>query len=384
MAGFMMMVPLLPRYAEQLRFNDFVIGMLVAAFFIGRVAFQFPVGILSDHVGRKLVMSTALLLFTVTTAGFALTTDASFMIALRVLQGAASAGFVVGFQSYVNDRTPSTLRGLAHGINSSAINAGVIVGPLVGGLLSQRFEITTPFRAGAALGGVCFLLSLLIPPVPGRRPLDGLSIFVPSGDDIRRLFRSVLTLPALSLSLIHFLQMMSLAMFLTAAPLITAELLSWSATDIAVALGLSGAAAVLSSPFLGRLSDRPGARVLVMAGGLLFMALEAMVIFLHPGTALTLAGFIIGGAGTPAYFNAFFSLTGDVTSRAERGAVSGFIGSFAEWGSIIGSSLIVPLLWLNLGLTTPMAADLVILVTAALFALMINQPLARRFKTYDA
>ncbi|GBE57747.1 bacillibactin exporter [bacterium BMS3Abin01] len=380
MAGFMMMVPLLPGYAEQLGFNEFIIGMLVAAFFIGRVISQFPLGILSDHIGRKKVMVGSLLLFTVATAGFALTTGSSPMIALRVMQGVASAGFVVGFQAYVNDRTPTHLRGLAHGINSSAINAGVIVGPLLGGILSQRYEMTTPFWTGAALGGVCFFLSLTIPPVSDHKPFSGWRSLVPQGDKIRGLISSVLNFPALSLSLVHFLQMMSLAIMLTAAPLITAELLSWNATDIAVAMGLSGAAAVITSPFLGRLSDRKGSRLLVMAGGLCFMAFEALMIFFHPGTALTYAGFIIGGAGTPAYFNSFFSLIGDMTLQEERGAVSGFIGSFAEWGSIIGSSLLVPLLWLNFSLDTPMGVNFLILMGTAGLALLLNRPLKRYFR----
>jgi MFS family permease len=187
-----------------------------------------------------------------------------------------------------------------------------------------------------------------------------------------------MTPPAFSLSLIHFLQMMSLAIFFIAAPILTAELLSWSSTDIALAFAAGGIAGIITSPFLGRLSDRPGARVWVMAAGLAVMAFQSLIIFLHPGTALTVIGFVIGGAGTPAYFNSFFSLIGDVTYKEERGAVSGFIGSSAEWGSIIGSSLIAPFLWREVDVRAPMAASVTVLLFTVLVALMVKSLLQRR------
>lgn len=380
MAGFAMLLPLLPTYAETLGFNEFVIGMMVAAFFIGRVTFQFPMGAVSDRIGRKLVMSSSLLLFTAATTAYALTTEQNTMIFLRLMQGVASAGFVVGFQAYVNDRTPSRFRGLAHGINSSAINIGIIVGPLLGGTLAEAYSITTPFWVAGALGAGCFVLSLTIPSVESAVRKQTATP-QPIRMRVKGLLASVLTFPAFSLSIVHFLQMTSLTVFLTAAPLITAEMLLWSSTEIALALGLSGGVAAIISPFVGRLSDRRGARILVLSSGLAAMLIEGVIVYLHPDTFVTLIGFAIGGAGAPAYFNSFFSLIGDVTIIEERGAVSGFIGSFAEWGSIIGSSLIAPILWRNLSLEAPMAADVAILLVAIIFALVIRKPLENRFKS---
>ena len=71
MTGFMMLLPLLPEYADQLGFSEYEIGLLVAAFFFGRVLFQFPLGVLSDYVGRRGIMSASLLLFAAITAAYA-------------------------------------------------------------------------------------------------------------------------------------------------------------------------------------------------------------------------------------------------------------------------------------------------------------------------
>lgn len=382
MTGFMMMLPLLPQYAEQLGFGEYDIGLLVAAFFVGRVLLQFPLGVLSDRVGRRRIMSASLLLFTISTAAYALTTDRSSMMILRLLQGIASSGFAVASQSYINDRTPTELRGLANGVTSSAINIGVIAGPVLGGVLAQAYNIQFPFWIGGALGAICFLLSLAIPHINVRGQVTGWDDLIPRWSHARRVISSVFCLPSFSLSLIQFLLMMTIAIFMTSAPILTAEMLAWSSSDIALAFAISGAAAAISSPFLGQLSDNIG-RIRVMAFGMLTLMGQAVIVYLHPNTWVVMAAFALGGAGTPAYFNAFFSLIGDVTLPQERGAVTGFVGSFGEWGSIIGSSLLVPFTWRSFGVSAPMAADVLVSLLTLVLILAIRIPLQRRVGNRD-
>jgi MFS family permease len=188
---------------------------------------------------------------------------------------------------------------------------------------------------------------------------------------LRRMLAVVLSLPAFMLSLVHFLQMMGLGIIMTAAPLMTAQALGWNANEIALALALGGALAAILSPWLGSLSDRLG-RTRVMAGGLLFMAAEGLVLFLHPGTVATMAALAIGGGSAPAYYNALYSLQGDATSPRERGALTGFVGSFGEWGSIIGSSVITPLVWRAISVSAPMAVDAALLAAAFFLALAMK------------
>lgn len=377
MTGFMMMLPLLPQYAERLDFGEYDIGLLVGAFFVGRVLLQFPLGVLSDRVGRRWIMSASLLLFTISTAAFALTTEKPTMMLLRLLQGIAASGFAVTSQSYINDRTDTELRGLANGVTSSAINIGVIAGPVLGGVLAQAYNIQFPFWIGGALGAFCFLLSLAIPHINLRGEQASRDDRIPGLSQFRRIFSSVFSLPSFSLSLVNFLFMMTIAIFLTSAPILTAEVLGWSSSDIAIAFAISGTAAAISSPFLGQLSDRIG-RIRVMAVGLVSLVAQGVIVYTHPASWLVIAAFALGGAGTPAYFNAFFSLIGDVTETHERGAVTGFVGSFGEWGSIIGSSLLVPITWRSIGVSAPMATDVLVCLLTLILILAIRAPLQRQ------
>lgn len=382
MTGFMMLIPLLPLYADQLEFNEYEVGLIVAAFFIGRVLFQFPLGVLSDHIGRRWIMSASLLMFAITTIAYALTTNTALMVTLRILQGVASSGFLVGSQSYLNDRTPVELRGLANGVMSSAINIGVIAGPILGGTLSQLYSLQTPFWVGGLLGAGCFLLSLRIPEVKVQKSQQKdskLKWKTRAG----QILSSVMRLPTFSLSFVQFFQMMGLAIFLTAAPILTAEFLDWGASQIAMVFAASGISAAVLSPSLGQLSDRIG-RIWVMSLGLLVMAMESLVVLIHPGTTLTVIAFAIGGAGAPAYFNAFYSLIGDVTRPRERGGVTGFIGSFGEWGSIIGSSLLTPIIWHNSGISAAMSLDAGVFVLTLLIAVIFRSQLKRVQGSDDA
>ncbi|MHB0867148.1 MAG: MFS transporter [Thermoleophilia bacterium] len=377
MTGFMMLLPLLPAYALELGFGEYEIGLLVASFFIGRVMFQFPLGILSDHFGRRWIIWASLLLFTLSTTAYALSSSMLLMFLLRLAQGVAASGFLVGSQSYVNDLTPTRLRGLANGVMSSAINIGVIAGPILGGTLSQAFDLRTPFWVGGMLGLVSFLLTLTIPGQVAQSPTASWVAIIPHLSRFRRTIAAVWSVPSLSLSLVQFMQMTGMGIFLTAVPILTAEVLSWSANEIALALALNGATAALASPYLGRLSDRLG-RISMICLGLLILSLEGLVIYLHPGTTLTMVALALGGLGAPAYFNAFYSLEGDITQPDERGAVTGFVGSFGEWGSIIGSSLLTPLVWKSIDVSAPMGVQALLLIITLAMVLIIRKPLQRQ------
>jgi MFS family permease len=344
-AGFLMLIPVIPVYAETHGFNDYQIGLLVGAFMLGRFTFQFPMGVVSDHIGRKTVMVISLLLFSISTILYALNTDAWILIGFRLIQGIASGAYFIGFQSYINDRTPTDLRGLANSLNTSAIHSGTIIGPILGGFIYEAINIRAPFLIGGFLG--LFLLPVVLS-VPGNARIDTIrkwGVLIPKTSSVKRVLKRIFVPQTLSLSFIHFLQLLGSTIILIAISLIAAQYLEWSAGTIALAFAFSGIASVISSPFVGRLSDRQGFRVKMVIIGLIAVAIQCLIFYFHSGTILTFIGFIVGGAGVPAYYNSFFALIGDLTQVSDRGTVGGFIGSFGEFGSFLGSSLIGPFLW---------------------------------------
>jgi MFS family permease len=259
-----------------------------------------------------------------------------------------------------------------------------MAGPGIGGPFLQGFDIRAPFWAGGALGAVCFVICLLIPsPGSGAVPESAGAHNLSRPSRLRQIIKSASGPHSLSLSAIHFLTMMTIAILLTSAPIMTADLLGWSPSEIATAFAAGGFAAALTSPYLGRLSDRFG-RVRMIVLGLAFICLQVFVTYLSPGTALVMLAFTIGGAGTPAYFNSFYSLIGDVTTVSERGGVTGFVGSFGEWGSIVGSSLVVPIAWSAISVRAPMGINTLFLLLTIVVTLATAPVLRQHVKNGPA
>ena len=113
-------------------------------------------GWVGDRFGRKLMVVRALLGLSVALFLMSFATTALQMLILRALQGAVS-GFIPAAIALVSSATPRERQGYALGTLSSAQAAGVVMGPLVGGVLADLvgfrslFYITATVELLAAL-----------------------------------------------------------------------------------------------------------------------------------------------------------------------------------------------------------------------------------------
>lgn len=157
-AGLTVVVPLLPFYLEQLgaqatRTNRFWSGLSLAAPAITLACCAPFWGRLGDHVGRKWMVVRALfgIAGSVTLMGLALT-PAQFFIA-RLLQG-TFGGVDDAAAAFTSTQAPASSRGKAIGRLQTATAAGALLGPLVGGFLSDRFGFRPLFLITGVLIGL--------------------------------------------------------------------------------------------------------------------------------------------------------------------------------------------------------------------------------------
>lgn len=94
-------------------------------------------GSLSDAVGRLLILRIGLIGFGLTSVAIALAPTIEFLIVLRAVQGAAGALLVPSSLALIIASFKGAAQGRAIGMWTSATSAAAIVGPLVGGLLSD-------------------------------------------------------------------------------------------------------------------------------------------------------------------------------------------------------------------------------------------------------
>ena len=96
---------------------------------------------------------------------FVLSTNVTTLIGIRFIQGIASAMIMPVVQAYVGDITPLGREGWIMGLFNMSMFIGLSAGPLIGGVIKDRFSLKGAFLCMGALSLMGFLLSLIyLPP----------------------------------------------------------------------------------------------------------------------------------------------------------------------------------------------------------------------------
>jgi len=162
--GFSVVMPLLAPFAKEYHFNDWQIGLLLAAYPMCQLVSGPILGRLSDRYGRRplLVVSQAGTAISFLILG--LSRDYTTMLLARMLDG-ASGGNILVAQAYVADVTKPENRARGLGLIGMAFGIGFVLGPLLGGLLvslpvAPEWRLRIPFLVGAGFSTIAFLLVL--------------------------------------------------------------------------------------------------------------------------------------------------------------------------------------------------------------------------------
>src|SRR5512133_137380 len=147
MVGILMVVPLLPFYAQDLNGSGYVsrvlaalhmsgdgavVSLLIATFAIVQLVSAPYWGRVSDRFGRRPAMMIGLGGSALAYLVFAYAPTLDWLFLSRIVQG-AGGGTVGVIQAYVADSTRPEERAKALGWLSAATNAGVALGPVIGG-----------------------------------------------------------------------------------------------------------------------------------------------------------------------------------------------------------------------------------------------------------
>jgi len=165
-------LPLIPFYAEQIGvIGDGPLriwsGVIVAAAPLP-AALMGPIwGALGDRVGRKLMMLRANAAIVLFVGSMGLVTSPWQMLALRLGQGVFS-GFIAPAMTLVSVSTPAERQGRTAAYLQTALMAGGIVGPLMGGAVADVWGHRAVFFVCSALSAVAMLLVSLFVVEPER------------------------------------------------------------------------------------------------------------------------------------------------------------------------------------------------------------------------
>lgn len=160
--GFGLILPLLPYYATRFGASAFLIGLLAASYSAAQIIGSPILGRLSDRFGRRPILMISI---AGTAVSFLILGSASALWVLfagRLLDGLTGGNFTVA-QSYITDVTPKRDRARGLGLTGAAFGLGFVIGPALGGLLSQWGYSVPAYLAAAVATLNVVLVAFFLP-----------------------------------------------------------------------------------------------------------------------------------------------------------------------------------------------------------------------------
>jgi MFS family permease len=131
MVGTLMILPLMPFYAESFGANGLMVGLLVSSFSVAQLLSAPMWGRFSDRYGRRPALIVGMTASAIAYVVFAYANSLWLLFLSRLIQG-SGGGTVSVIQAYVADAVKPDQRAKGLGWLSAATNAGVALGPVLG------------------------------------------------------------------------------------------------------------------------------------------------------------------------------------------------------------------------------------------------------------
>nr|WP_154894696.1 MFS transporter [Paenibacillus xylanexedens] len=412
MGGFMIL-PLFPLFIEEFGLSGWMMGVIFALFYVGKVIGGVPAAALYRKLGGQRALIVMLFILAVCMGGFAVSSAALLFSLLRLLQGLASTGLTVIVRSIIGDGGNADNRGLYNGYISSSEGGGMVLGPVISGWLALHWPLSVPFllvtlccliAMGTAMGMKTqpkseqmikhdereqmqdpdsgadsdiplntahenkllpaaatdtAIYDIAVDDTAAASPTSSAPDHAHAGSRIGLTQRQQL----IGYGTVHFLEMSAYAVFLTYFALYAAHMMHWDPFATSLAFTVAGISTLAAAPVAGYLSDRMGDRLLLCMLGMLMIGIEVVVFLSTSSYTWVYIGMLIGGVGGACYMDSFFAHIGDHIPDAGRSEVIGKIVSAAEIGSII-SPLIAALLVEYVSLYAVFVFNLVLIAAA--------------------
>jgi DHA1 family multidrug resistance protein-like MFS transporter len=348
MLGYSLAMPLLPFYIERFGVGGTELGWLMATYSLMQLICAPIWGVASDRYGRKPILAVGVLGYTISLFMFGMAQNFVMMFIARSLSGILSSATMPTAMAYIGDNTPQKEKGKGMGQLGAMSGVGVVLGPLMGGLLSKD-SLSLPFFVGSGLAFIALLLVIFL--LPESKPASSSTVDLPLPNEpistprpestdsksqrVLDIYLRVLLSPVGILLLLIFIMSFGMTNFQGMLGLYVVDKLDFNTTQVGSLWMVMGAMLVIvQGTLVGVLTEKFGDLNLIKAG-LLGGALGFMLVAFawnYVTTLLAMGFFIFALALISPALNSYISnFAGEY-----QGTVMGLNSAFTSLGKVIG------------------------------------------------
>jgi MFS family permease len=333
--GVGIVAPLLPVYAHELGAGAFQIGLIFGAFSLTRTVFVPYFGKLSDIKGKKPLLTLGMFLYFLVSLLYLVSSNIYALILVRLGQGFASAMIFPVAQAYVGLITPKNKEGFIMGLFNVSLYGGLSVGPILGGLVKDLFNIQFSFLTMGAFTFLGFILCLLL--LPSEKVYEARQAPVPKKPiGYVHLIREA---AIFSLFIFRLCFTAGIGFIWAFLPLLASTRLHLSSSTIGFVVMISVLVSGVFQTPMGFLADRFNKKLLITLGGILGALSLLLVQLANTFGELFLASGLFGLAGGIS-FPALMAL-GVIEGRRLQamGSIMGLLAMAHSLGMLLGPLL---------------------------------------------
>ena len=149
--------PLIPVFSQEFSITPATASLSVSLATAALAVFMIAISWLADIVGRKLIMTVALVIAAALAVVVAFTSNFTLLLFIRALQGAILGGFPAIAMAYINEEFNPQNTGLVMGIYVSGTSIGGLMGRMLVGAVTDLFS----WHAALAVVGLVSLAASL-------------------------------------------------------------------------------------------------------------------------------------------------------------------------------------------------------------------------------
>jgi EmrB/QacA subfamily drug resistance transporter len=378
----------LPAIRADLGISVSELEWTVAAYALTFASLLLTGGKLGDLLGRRLIFTIGLSVFTLSSLACGLSSSAPELISARAVQGIGAALMMPATLSIISATFHARERGMAIGIWAGVSAMALAIGPLLGGIITEHISWNWIFYVNVPIGVLAVIAAIVVVPesrdTSNEQRLD-LPGLLTSGIGLLALVYALIEghqygwtsarivglfvvaamalvafvllemhqrLPMLDLTLFRngtFLGANIVAILVTLAmfgifvffPIYMQSFRGWSPIQAGAALLPWTLMVVVFAPIAGKLSDRVGSRWL-MAGGMTVVAVCCLLlstVTLHSTFWHMLPAFLLGGLGMSFVMTPMSAAAMGAAPVAKAGVASGVLNTFRQVGVALGIAL---------------------------------------------